>query len=191
MAVKLKKEARMIISMIAALDHHRLIGCNNRLPWRLPADMQYFRRTTMGKPILMGRKTFESFGAKPLPGRNNIVLTQNPDYRSVDVTIVGDIQQALMIAQGADEMMVIGGAAIYQQMLPLAQRLYLTYVDGEFVGDTWFPEFDRDQWREVSREDHWPDEKNPYPYRFMMFEKSSSHYTQHGHKLGFPRPDLG
>ncbi len=159
--------------MIAALDHHRLIGHNNQLPWRLPADMQYFRRVTMGKPILMGRKTFESFGAKPLPGRTNIVLTQDRDYRAAGVIIADDIQQALMVVQGADEMMVIGGAAIYQQMLPLAQRLYLTYVDGEFVGDTWFPEFDQNEWREISREDHWPDEKNPYPYRFMAFEKSS------------------
>jgi len=157
--------------MIAALDHNRLIGHNNRLPWRLPADMQYFRRVTMGKPILMGRKTFESFGAKPLPGRPNIVLTQDRDYRSEGVIIVNGIEQALLAAQGADEIMVIGGAAFYQQMLSLAQRLYLTYVDGEFIGDTWFPEFDRDEWREASREDHLPDEKNLYSYHFLVFER--------------------
>jgi len=162
---------KMIISLIAALDNNRLIGANNRLPWHLPADLAYFRRTTMNKPILMGRFTFESFGAKPLPGRKNIILTQNTGFQAPECTVVHSIDQALAAAAPAPEAMILGGASFYQQMLPLAQRLYLTFVDGEFEGDTWFPEYTLNNWQEISSVEHPADDKNPYPYRFVVLEK--------------------
>lgn len=161
----------MMISLIAAMADNRVIGVKNRLPWKLPADMKWFRAKTMGKPIIMGRKTFESFGGKSLSGRTNIIITGNEDYTVKDTTIVNSIDEALKAAGGAEEVMIIGGAFIYEQMLPRSHRFYLTLVHGKFEGDTLFPEFDMNEWREVKRADHEADEKNPYPYSLIVMER--------------------
>jgi dihydrofolate reductase len=163
----------MRLALIAALDRNGLIGRDNALPWHLPADLQHFKRTTLGKPILMGRKTWESLG-RPLPGRHNIVLTRDPGYRVEGATVVTSLDAALAAAGDADEVMVIGGAALYATLLPRADRLYLTRIDAAFAGDAWFPEIALDEWREVARETHAPDERNPYPYTFVTLERCAA-----------------
>ena len=160
----------MIISLITAMDRNRLIGNNNQLPWHLPADFAHFKSVTMGKPVIMGRKTYESIG-KPLPGRTNIVLSRDPDIRFEGVACVSSFEQALLLVADAEEVMVIGGSTIYEMLLPRANRLYLTYVDAEFEGDAWFPEFDKDQWFELESVLRKADEKNPYDCRFVTLEK--------------------
>jgi len=150
----------------------RVIGIGNRLPWRLPADMKWFRRHTLGKPIIMGRKTFESFGAKPLPERLNIVMTRDPAYHVEDAVVVHDVEQAMAAAGDADEVMIIGGASFYEQMLPRADRLYLTFVHAHFEGDAWFPEYASGQWRELECEERQADEKNSYPCSFCIYERN-------------------
>lgn len=161
----------MIISLIAAMDRNQLIGNNNQLPWHLPADFAHFKKVTMGKPIVMGRKTFESIG-KPLPGRKNIVLTRNPELKFDGVDCVKDFSHAVSLVTDAEEIMIIGGSAIYEMLLPEANRMYLTYVDAEFTGDAWFPEFDKKQWFEKEVVEHPVDEKNLYACRFVTLEKN-------------------
>ncbi len=164
----------MTISIIAAMGKNREIGYQNELLWKLPNDMKFFRATTMGKPILVGRKTFESFGGKPLPGRTNIVITQDKTYQCEGAVIVHSIDDALSKGKAAaknDEIMIIGGASFYEQLLPLADRLYLTYVDGEFTADSWFPAFDESQWKEVKREQHTADEKNAFDHEFVVLDR--------------------
>lgn len=160
----------MKISLIVAMATNRVIGLDNRLPWHLPADLQHFKAITMGKPILMGRKTWESIG-RPLPGRTNIVITRDNAYQAEGCVVVHDIPAALAAASGHDEVMVIGGAEFYRQVLPQADTLYLTCVDGDFEGDTFFPELADDDWREVACEAHAADEKNPHAYRFITLER--------------------
>jgi dihydrofolate reductase len=160
----------MIISLITAMDRNRLIGNNNQLPWHLPADFAHFKSVTMGKPVIMGRKTYESIG-RPLPGRMNIVLSRDPDISFEGVACVSSFEQALVLAADAEEVMVIGGSTIYEMLLPRANRLYLTYVDAEFEGDAWFPEFDKDQWFELESVLRKADEKNLYDCRFVTLEK--------------------
>jgi dihydrofolate reductase len=152
------------------MDRNRLIGNRNQLPWHLPADLAHFKRATMGKPVIMGRKTFESIG-RPLPGRTNIVLTGSADYRAEGVLVANSPDQALGLAAGADEVMVIGGSMIYELMLPRADRLYLTHVESDCEGDAWFPDFDPGQWRITASEEHAADEKNPCDYRFVTYER--------------------
>ena len=166
----------MIISIIAAMANHRVIGINNSLPWKLPSDMKWFRQHTLGKPIVMGRKTFDSIG-RPLPGRTNIVITRQPDYAAEGVRVVSSLADALALAEdialidGASELMVIGGAEIYRAAMVVAKRLYLTEVHARVEGDAYLPEVDWAGWREVSRES-WPaTESNPYPYSFVVFER--------------------
>lgn len=163
----------MDLCLIAALDRNGLIGRDNALPWRLPADLQHFKRLTMGKPIVMGRLTWESLG-RPLPGRHNIVLTRDPAYRAEGASVVHSIDAALAAAGAVDEVMVIGGAALYRTLLARAARLYLTRIDAAFDGDAWFPEIDPAAWREVAREAHAPDERNPYPYAFVTLERRTA-----------------
>lgn len=127
----------------------------------------------MGKPIVMGRKTFESFGAKPLPGRLNIVLTRDTSYRAEGVTVVSSLDAALAAAGNVDEVMIIGGAELYAQVLPRADRLYLTFVHGDFEGDAFFPQFDHAVWRETNRTEHAADEKHAYSYSFVVLERRS------------------
>jgi len=152
------------------MDRNRLIGNNNQLPWHLPADFAHFKSVTMGKPVIMGRKTYESIG-KPLPGRTNIVLSRDPDIRFEGVACVSSFEQALLLVADAEEVMVIGGSTIYEMLLPRANRLYLTYVDAEFEGDAWFPEFDKNQWFELESVLRKADEKNLYDCRFVTLEK--------------------
>lgn len=160
----------MLVSIIAAMDRNRLIGNKNQLPWHLPADLAHFKKVTMGKPIIMGRKTYESIG-RPLPGRSNIVLTRSPDFHAEGVLMANTLQQALDFAAGEDEVMIIGGSSIYELALPGADRLYMTYVENSCEGDAWFPEFDIEQWTIVASEQHTADEKNPSDYRFVTYAR--------------------
>ena len=149
-----------------------VIGRENRLPWRLPADLRRFKSVTMGKPVIMGRKTYESIG-KPLPGRSNIVVTRDPDYRAPGCQVVHSLEQALEAGAGHAEVMVIGGAKLYRQALGRAQRMYLTLVRAEVEGDTLFPDIEPQQWRELERESHRADEKNQYDYDFVILQRVS------------------
>lgn len=166
----------MKISMIAAMSKNRVIGKDNDLPWHLPNDLQFFKKSTMGKPVIMGRRTFESIG-RALPNRLNIVITRNPEWEYEDVACVSDLNAAIGLAaqsvllDRADEIMVIGGATIYAQALPLAHRIYLTRVDADIQGDTFFPEFDEAQWIIASEECHKACDKNPYDYRFQILDR--------------------
>ena len=160
----------MIVSIIAAMDRNRLIGNNNQLPWHLPADLAHFKQVTMGKPIIMGRKTYESIG-RPLPGRTNIVLTRSANFRAEGVLTAHTLEQALDYVSVEDEAMIIGGSTIYELALPRADRLYLTYVESTCEGDAWFPEFDIERWRVVASEQHRADEKNSSDYRFVCYER--------------------
>lgn len=152
------------------MDRHRLIGRDNRLPWHLSADLKRFKRITMGKPIVMGRKTHESIG-KPLPGRTNIVVSGNPAYRAAGCIVVPSLPAAIDAAQQAQEIMIIGGARLYEQAMPLAHRIYLTEVHASFSGDTWFPSIDWNAWEEIQRDTHEADDNNPHPYAFVLLEK--------------------
>ena len=154
------------ISLIAAMAHDRVIGANNQLLWHLPSDFKHFKSVTMGKPVIMGRKTFESIG-RALPGRLNIIITRNSHYQSDDCVVVHSLAEALAEVSHVTEVMIIGGAEIYSAAMDEADMLYLTYVDAQFEGDTYFPEWDPREWQEVSREAHPPDVKNPYPYTFV------------------------
>ena len=162
----------MMISMIAAMAQDRVIGLDNQMPWHLPAGLAHFKRVTLGKPVLMGRKTFESIG-RPLPGRRNLVISRNPDYRADGVEVIDSVEAALALLADSDvaELMVIGGGHLYGQLLPRADRLYLTRIDLVVAGDTRFPAFDDEQWRLVESEAHPADEKNPHPYRFETWQR--------------------
>jgi len=160
----------MKIVLVAAMDREGLIGRGDALPWRLPADLRHFKALTMGKPILMGRRTFESIG-RPLPGRHNIVLSRDPGFHPEGVTVVRDLDEAVAAAGEAGELMVIGGANVYAQLLDRADRMELTEIDHVFEGDVRFPDFDRHRWAVVREESHAPDEANPWPYRFITLER--------------------
>ena len=160
----------MIVSLISAMGNGRVIGIENRLPWHLPADMKHFRMLTMGKPVLMGRKTFDSIG-KPLPGRTNIVVSQDTDFQPEGVKVARSIAQALSTDKEAEEIMVIGGASFYAQLLPQAQRLYITQIHHDFSGDAFFPPWNPGEWREIEREDHDVDDVNIYPYSFITLSR--------------------
>jgi len=172
----MREELEMKKSMIVAMAENRVIGINNNLPWYLPNDLKYFKQVTMGKPILMGRKTYESIG-KPLPGRANIVLTRNESWSAEGVKTVNSLMQAFELAQsiveidGQDEMMVIGGDQIYQSTLADIDRIYLTKVHAEVKGDAYFPELDWSQWKEVGREDFEAAGPNPYDYSFIVYDR--------------------
>jgi len=164
------------VSLIVAAAENRCIGINNALPWYLPEDLKYFKRVTMGKPIIMGRKTFESIG-KPLPGRTNIVITKNKNYSRDDIKVVTSLDEALKIAEavalidGQEEVMVIGGAGIYALCLPRADRLYYTKVHAAVSGDAFFPEVSWHEWKLITQEGHSPSGSNPYAYSFCVYDK--------------------
>tara|TARA_R110002049_G_scaffold254878_6_gene430378 strand:- start:2791 stop:3282 length:492 start_codon:yes stop_codon:yes gene_type:complete len=160
----------MKLAIIVATDEQGLIGKDNDLPWRLSADLQYFRRVTMGKPLLMGRNTHESIG-RALPGRKNILVTKNKAYQAEGCTVVHSITDALVACEQVEEAMVMGGASLYEQLLPMADKLYLTLVHASLVGDTWFPAWQKNEWVEISREDYLADDKNEYAYSFIVYEK--------------------
>ncbi|NQY51802.1 MAG: dihydrofolate reductase [Piscirickettsiaceae bacterium] len=161
----------MKLVIIVAMDRQGLIGKNNILPWRLPADLRYFSRLTIGKTLLMGRNTYESIG-RPLPGRKNIVVTSNTDYHVDGCTVASSLERALCAASNyGKEIMVIGGASLYEQFLPRVNRVYMTHVNAELEGDSWFSDWDESQWREIRREDHVSDEENQYPYSFVVYDR--------------------
>jgi len=167
----------MNISLIWGMDQHRLMGCNNALPWHLPADMQWFRQHTLGKPILMGRKTYESIG-RPLPKRLNLILTRQQGLIIEGCTVVHSLDEAKAAAKHdgvdgkvIDEIMVMGGAEIYTMLLPYAKRLYITHIDAVFEGDTWFPALNLSLWTLIHQESHNPDESNKYAYRFEIWQR--------------------
>lgn len=160
------------INLVVARSLNGVIGQNNQLPWRLPKDLAFFKQVTMGNPILMGRKTFDSIG-RALPGRRNIVLTRQSDWSVTGVETVDSIAAALglCLAEESVDLMVIGGEQIYRQTLPIADRLFITEVEAEISGDAFFPEFDPSEWNVVSKQVHGADEKNPYNYAFVTYEK--------------------
>lgn len=162
----------MKISIIVAIDQFRVIGKDNQLPWHLPADLKYFKSVTLGKPVVMGRKTFESIG-KPLPGRENVIISRNPDYQAAGTKTFLNLAAAFDYLAEHEEIMVLGGAEIFKLALPMADRLYITEIHQSFDGDTYFPEIDENLWQEVSRDKHSPDEKNHYAYDFVVLEKSA------------------
>ena len=161
----------MFISMIAAIDKNRLIGNGPDIPWQMPADQRHFRDMTIGKPVVMGRKTFETL-KRPLGKRRNIILTRNTDYTAPKGCIVShSVEEIIKRFQETEELMICGGAPIYQAFLPHADRLYLTQIHATFEGDVYFPAFDTAAWQEVKRIDNESDEKNPYPYSFLFLER--------------------
>ena len=162
----------MKLSLIAAMADNRVIGHENRLPWHLPADLQHFKAITLGKPVLMGRKTWESIG-RPLPGRTNIVITRDTGYVAEGCVVAHSLEEAVRAAGEAAEVMVIGGAQLYRQALPLADTLYLTLVHAEIRGDTRFPAWQPGEWRETARIDHEADDRNPHAYSFITLERQA------------------
>ncbi len=162
----------MTISFIAAVSENNVIGKDNKLPWRLPTDMKYFKNVTWAMPVVMGRKSFESLG-KPLGGRKNIVITRRTDWHPDGVEIVHSIDQAIIVATQHDvkEIFIIGGAQIFQAAMPSADRIYLTLVHENFDGDAFFPEIKQEDWKLVSNRDCEPDEKNPYALSFQVWER--------------------
>lgn len=167
-----------IISLIVARTRNGVIGRNNTMPWHLPEDLRYFKRVTLGKPVIMGRNTWESLG-KPLPGRDNIVITRNSSYSAEGAHIANTLNDAINLAtslaseKNSDEIMIIGGAQIYREALPLVQRAYITEIDADIDGDAFFPPLEG-KWHEISRESHAPCEKNPHPYSFTVFARASA-----------------
>ncbi|MBT2685843.1 dihydrofolate reductase [Bacillus sp. ISL-37] len=161
-----------MISLIWAMDENRVIGYHNQLPWRLPEDLKFFKRVTMGHPIAMGRKTYESIG-KPLPGRENIVITRDDNYDPEGCTVMHSIDEMLAYAaeNKSEEIFVIGGAEIFKEVLQHADKLYLTMIHHQFEGDTFFPVFDIDKWELESREIGLKDGKNPYDYEFLIYKR--------------------
>lgn len=162
----------MRISIIAALSKNRVIGKDNKLPWNLPGDLKRFKKLTLGKPVIMGQKTFESIG-KALPGRINIVLTQDKSFRPENCVVAYSLREALKASRAAEEVMIIGGSSVFEQFLPLASRMYLTLIDEEFDGDVFFPEFNRSDWQETARSENRPDKENIYKYTFVTLEKKN------------------
>ena len=154
------------------MGRNQVIGIKNSLPWKLPADMEHFHQLTMGKPIIMGQKTFESIG-RALPGRTNIVLTLDKNWQAPGCLVANSIEEAIRIAEKLDakEVMIGGGVSIYKQFLPLADRMYLTLIEGDFAGDAYFPEFDYNDWEEKERIENTADKDNPYQYSFLTLQR--------------------
>jgi dihydrofolate reductase len=161
------------LSIVVAMTLNRVIGANNAMPWHLPADLAFFKATTMGHPIVMGRKTYESIG-RPLPGRRNIVVTRDPAFKAPGCDVVHSVEGALLQAGEDPEIFVIGGEALFCSFLPATQRIYLTQIHAEIPGDTYFPEVERAQWQEVSRLEKPRDAHNPYDLTFMTLDRRPS-----------------
>ena len=168
----------MILSLIFAMAENRVIGINNGLPWHLSEDLKYFKRTTMGKSIIMGRKTWESIG-RALPGRTSIVISSNAEYGAEGARVVGSLSEAIEMAEtiavidGSGEAFVIGGAGLFKEALPFAERFHLTRVDAEVEGDTYLDEFDESEWSEVSRVDYPVSDKDTYAYSICLLERNA------------------
>jgi dihydrofolate reductase len=158
------------ICLIAALAANGVIGKNNALPWHLPADLKHFKALTLGHPVVMGRKTYESIG-RPLPGRRNLVITRNRGYSAQDCEVVHSLDAAIAACRGAQEIFVIGGAELYRESLPRAHCLELTEIRANVEGDTTFPEFSRSEWHETGREIHGDEAGIPFRYDFARYER--------------------
>jgi len=157
-----------MISLIVAMGRNRVIGQNNQMPWHLPNDLQHFKNTTRGHTVVMGRKTFESIG-RPLPDRRNIVLTRQTDYAPAGVEVVHTLDELHFPAD--EEVFIIGGSEIFSAFLPVADRLYITYIEGAFTGDTFFPPYDRNEWKLIYLRNGIQDEKNTHPHAFVTYER--------------------
>jgi len=162
----------MSLSIVVAMDENRLIGKDNQLPWHLPADLAYFKKITTGKSILMGRKTYDSIG-RPLPNRRNIVISRNLKTLITGCEVVSSIDEALSITKDEDEVMVIGGASLCEQLLHRVNRLYITKIEGKFDGDVYFPEYKESDWRQISCESHLQDDSNQHAHHFIVLERRS------------------
>jgi dihydrofolate reductase len=164
----------MKISMIAAMTHQRVIGKDQKMPWHLPADLAFFKKTTLGHPILMGRKTYDSIG-RPLPKRLNIIVTRNQDLQIAGCEVATTLHQAINIAKEkaaqSNEIFITGGSHLYNSFLPQADRLYLTLIDVDVKGDTYFPDYTKYQWHQIKRIDHPADKENIYPYSFIILDR--------------------
>ncbi len=160
----------MSLSIVVAMDENRLIGKDNKLPWHLPADLAYFKKITTGKSIVMGRKTYDSIG-RPLPNRRNIVISRNSKTLITGCEVLTSIDEVLSTTKDEDEVMIIGGASLCEQLLPQVSRLYITKIEGEFDGDVYFPEYDESDWHQVSYESHLPDDSNQHAYHFLVLER--------------------
>jgi dihydrofolate reductase len=165
-----------VVSLIVAMDRNRVIGAGGRLPWHIPEDLKRFRRLTLGHHVVMGRKTWESIG-RPLPGRTNIVVTRDRNFAAEGVLVTHSLEAALALAVGDKEVFVIGGGALYAQALPLADRLYITEVHGEFAGDTWVPEPPAGAWREVSREHQAQAGAGYSGFDYVVLERTAAGFT--------------
>lgn len=163
----------MDIALIWAMSRNGVIGRGDRLPWRLPKDMRHFMAVTMGKPVIMGRKTYESIPAKfrPLRGRHNIILTRDRTYEAPGATVVHSVEEALDAVEEVEEIIIGGGANLYAQLLPQTSRLYLTLVEAELEGNAYFPEFERSAWRETFRQHHPADERHPFAFTWLILER--------------------
>jgi dihydrofolate reductase len=165
-----------MINLIVAMAKDRVIGAGGKMPWHLPADLRYFKQVTLGHTVFMGRRTFESIG-KPLPGRDNVVLSRDPSYTLPGCTVVTGLEAALVpyrgSAPGTPDCFVIGGGQLYADTLPICDRLYVTLIDLAVAGDTYFPEFSFDQFEIISASPHEPDSKNPYPYTFYVLSPAA------------------
>ena len=168
----------MRVSLIVAYDNRGVIGRNGKLPWHLPKDLARFKALTMGKPIIMGRRTFESIG-RPLPGRTNIVMTHGNGPKMDGIYLVESLNEALGLARatGADEAMIIGGAKVYEQALPLAQRVYATEVESDVEGDVWFPRLDPNEWTPIEKENVPADEHNELAHLFVIYERKPTEHS--------------
>ena len=160
----------MLITAVVAMSENHVIGYKNTLPWHMPADLKHFKKITLDKPVLMGRKTHESIG-KPLPGRCNIVITRDPDFRALGCVVVNSMDSALQAASYSEEVFIIGGAQIFQAAMPSADRIYLTLVHENFDGDAFFPEIKQEDWKLASNRDCEPDDKNAYALSFQVWER--------------------
>lgn len=162
----------MTISAIVATAKDNVIGKDNNIPWYLPADLKYFKKTTMGHPIIMGRKSFISIG-RPLPKRTNIIITRDPFFMASGCIVVHSLAEAIDVAKanGEEEIFIIGGGQIYEQAMPFLHKIYLTEVEVEVEGEIYFPKINEDEWKEIARERHAPDEKNEYAYSFVVLER--------------------
>ena len=160
----------MKLSLIAAMAKNRVLGKDNKMPWHLPGELAYFKKVTLGKPVLMGRNTFDSIG-KPLPGRRNMVISSQPGYAPDGVEVFSKLQVAMAAVSDVEELMVVGGGKIYEAFVPYADRLYLTQIDAEFEGDTFFPALNPLEWKEISAEKHSKDEKNAYDFTCRVLER--------------------
>jgi dihydrofolate reductase len=167
-------ELKRTLAIVVAMDQNRLIGADNGLPWRLPDDMQWFVQQTMGKPIIMGRKTYESIPAKfrPLKGRHNIVLTRDCSYEASGATVVHSVDEALIAAGDVGEIIIGGGANLYAQLLTQTNRIYLTLVETELDGDAYFPEIEWSAWRETFRQHHPADERHNFTFTWLILERN-------------------